>query len=309
MLEGLKRSLRSFVEAISFKEVSEDDLEKVLDRLFFSLVECDVAVPVAESLVERLRSELTGLKVRRGARLEGVVKDALARALTDLLSAAEPVDFLKEAAEAKAGGEVFKVVLLGPNGHGKTLTAAKLARLLLNHGFTAVLACSDTFRAGAEEQLEEHARRLGVRVIKHRYGADPAAVAFDAVAHARARGINAVIVDTAGRMQTDASLMEEMRKIVRVVEPHLKVFVGDALTGNDALDQALRFNGAVGIDGSILTKVDADAKGGAAVSIIYATRKPILFLGVGQRYEDLMPFNPTWLIDRLLGGSDEGGVA
>jgi fused signal recognition particle receptor len=302
MLEGLKRSLRSFVEAISFKEVSEDDLEKVLDRLFFSLVECDVAVPVAESLVERLRSELTGLKVRRGARLEGVVKDALARALTDLLSAAEPVDFLKEVAEAKAGGEVFKVVLLGPNGHGKTLTAAKLARLLLNHGFTAVLACSDTFRAGAEEQLEEHARRLGVRVIKHRYGADPAAVAFDAVAHARARGINAVIVDTAGRMQTDASLMEEMRKIVRVVEPHLKVFVGDALTGNDALDQALRFNGAVGIDGSILTKVDADAKGGAAVSIIYATRKPILFLGVGQRYEDLMPFNPTWLIDRLLGG-------
>jgi fused signal recognition particle receptor len=302
MLEGLRRSLRSFVEAISFKEVSEDDLEKVLDRLFFSLVECDVAVPVAESLVERLRSELTGLKVRRGARLEGVVKDALARALTDLLSAAEPVDFLKEAAEAKAGGEVFKVVLLGPNGHGKTLTAAKLARLLLNHGFTAVLACSDTFRAGAEEQLEEHARRLGVRVIKHRYGADPAAVAFDAVAHARARGINAVIVDTAGRMQTDASLMEEMRKIVRVVEPHLKVFVGDALTGNDALDQALKFNGAVGIDGSILTKVDADAKGGAAVSIIYATRKPILFLGVGQRYEDLMPFNPTWLIDRLLGG-------
>jgi fused signal recognition particle receptor len=302
MLEGLKRSLRSFVEAISFKEVSEDDLEKVLDRLFFSLVECDVAVPVAESLVERLRSELTGLKVRRGARLEGVVKDALARALTDLLSAAEPVDFLEEVAEAKAGGEVFKVVLLGPNGHGKTLTAAKLARLLLNHGFTAVLACSDTFRAGAEEQLEEHAKRLGVHVVKHRYGADPAAVAFDAVAHARARGINAVIVDTAGRMQTDASLMEEMRKIVRVVEPHLKVFVGDALTGNDALDQALRFNGAVGIDGSILTKVDADAKGGAAVSIIYATRKPILFLGVGQRYEDLMPFNPTWLIDRLLGG-------
>jgi len=302
MLEGLRRSLRSFVEAVSVREVSEEELEGILNRLFFSLAECDVAVPVAESLVERLRSELAGLKVRRGTRVEGLARAALRKALTDLLSAAEPVDFLKEVAEARARREVFKVVLLGPNGHGKTLTAAKLARLLLNHGFTVVFACSDTFRAGAEEQLEEHAKRLGTYVVKHRYGADPAAVAFDAVAHARARGINAVIVDTAGRMQTDASLMEEMRKIVRVVEPHLKVFVGDALTGNDALDQALRFHGAVGIDGSVLTKVDADAKGGAAVSIIYATRKPILFLGVGQRYEDLMPFDPAWLIDKLVGG-------
>ncbi len=302
MFDRLKRSLHSFVEALSTKQLSEEELEEPLNELFFALVESDVAVPVAESLVEKLRSELVGVKVGRMTKVEDVAREALRKTLTELLTAAEPVDFLGRAAEARARREVFKVVLLGPNGHGKTLTAAKLARLLTKKGYAVVLACSDTFRAGAEEQLEEHAKRLGVRVVKHRYGADPAAVAFDAVAHAKAKGLHAVIVDTAGRMQTDRSLMDEMRKIVRVVEPHLRVFVGDALTGNDALDQAEKFNEAVGIDGSVLTKMDADAKGGAAVSIIYATRKPILFLGVGQGYDDLIPFNPAWLVDRLLGG-------
>jgi len=302
MFDKLRKSLRSFVDAVSTKQLSEEDLEEPLDQLFFGLVESDVAVQVAEAIVERLKERLLGLRVKRMVKVGDVAREALRDVLSELLSMAEPVDFLSKAAEAKMRGEVFKVVLLGPNGHGKTLTAAKLAKLLLSHKYLVVLACSDTFRAGAEEQLEEHAKRLGVRMVKHRYGADPAAVAYDAVAHARAKGLHAVIVDTAGRLQTDRSLMDEARKIVRVVEPHLKIFVGDALTGNDALDQAEKFNEAVGIDGSILTKMDADAKGGAAVSIIYATRKPILFLGIGQGYDDLIPFNAKWLIDRLLGG-------
>ncbi|MCX8204581.1 MAG: signal recognition particle-docking protein FtsY [Candidatus Nezhaarchaeota archaeon] len=302
MFDRLKQGLRSFVETLSTKQLSEEDLRSSLDQLFFKLVESDVAVLVAEAMIERLQGELAGVRVKRTAKVEEVVKESLRKVLIELLSTAERVDFLGEAAKARGRREVFKVVLLGPNGHGKTLTAAKLARLLLKHGYAVVLACSDTFRAGAEEQLEEHAKRLGVRLVKHRYGADPAAVAFDAVAHARAKGLHAVIVDTAGRMQTDRSLMDEVKKVVRVIDPHLKVFVGDALVGNDALDQAEKFNEAVGIDGSILTKVDADAKGGAAVSIVYATRKPILFLGTGQGYDDLVPFDAKWFVDRLLGG-------
>lgn len=300
MFDKLKQSVCSFIEALSTRQLSEKDVEEALDKLFFKLIECDVAVPVAEIILERVRGELVEMRVRRAAKVDEVARGALKRALMDLLSMAKRVDFLGEAAEARGRGDVFKVVLLGPNGHGKTLTAAKLARLLLKNGYTVVLACSDTFRAGAEEQLEVHAKRLGVRLIKHRYGADPAAVAFDAVSHARAKGLHAVIVDTAGRMQTDRPLMDEIRKVVKVVEPHLKLFVGDALVGNDALDQAEKFNGAVGIDGSILTKVDADAKGGAAVSIVYATRKPILFLGTGQGYDDLVPFNVDWFVNRLL---------
>lgn len=302
MFDKLKQGFLSFVEALKTKQLSEEDVEKALDQLFFKLVESDVAVPVAEVIIEKLKGELVGARVSRAAKVDEVARASLRKVLTNLLSAAGRVDFLKEAARVREGGDVFRVVLLGPNGHGKTLTAAKLARLLLKNGYTIVLACSDTFRAGAEEQLEVHAKRLGVRLIKHRYGADPAAVAFDAVAHARARGLHAVIVDTAGRLQTDRPLMDEVRKVVKVVEPHLKVFVGDALVGNDALDQAERFNEAVGIDGSILTKVDADAKGGAAVSIVYATRKPILFLGTGQGYDDLIPFDVNWFVDRLLGG-------
>jgi fused signal recognition particle receptor len=191
-------------------------------------------------------------------------------------------------------------MFVGPNGHGKTLTVAKVANLLLKNGLSVVLACSDTFRAGAEEQLEVHALRLGVKVIKHRYGADPAAVAYDAVSHASSKGLACVLIDTAGRLQTDKGLMDELRKIARVSKPALKILVVDALTGNDAYDMAIKFNDAVGIDAAILTKVDADVKGGAAVSIMTATRKPIIYFGTGQGYEDLKPFDAQWLLDRIL---------
>ncbi len=163
-----------------------------------------------------------------------------------------------------------------------------------------VFACSDTFRAGSEEQIETHAGRLGLKVIKHKYGADPAAVAYDAVLYAKNNGIDVVLIDTAGRMQTDKDLMDELMKIHRVASPDLTVFVGDSLAGNDALQQATAFNRYVRIDGVILTKVDADAKGGAAISISNALRKPIFFLGVGQGYDDIVPFDPGWLIDNIL---------
>jgi fused signal recognition particle receptor len=191
------------------------------------------------------------------------------------------------------------LVFVGVNGSGKTTTIAKVARLLQKSGFSVVLACGDTYRAGSIEQLEEHAHRLNVPLVKQGYGADAAAVAYDGVNYARVRGINAVLVDTAGRMQTNKNLMDEMRKIVTVVKPDLVVFVGDALTGNDAVEQAREFDRFVHIDASILAKADADAKGGSAVSIAHVTRKPVIYLGVGQGYDDLVPFDPDVLINQL----------
>jgi len=168
-------------------------------------------------------------------------------------------------------------------------------------GYKPVIAASDTFRAGAIEQLTHHADKIGVKIIKHKKGADPAAVAYDAVEHARAQGKELVLVDTAGRMQTNVNLMDEMKKIQRVIKPDLILFVGDALTGNDAVEQARKFDDAVGVDGIVLTKADADAKGGAALSIGHVINKPILFLGTGQSYSDIMEFKPEWMVEQVFG--------
>jgi fused signal recognition particle receptor len=192
-------------------------------------------------------------------------------------------------------------MFVGVNGTGKTTTISKLSEYFVSKGFTPVIAASDTFRAGAIEQITHHANNLGVKIIKHQKGADPAAVAYDAVEHAKAQKKEVVLIDTAGRMQTNVNLMDEMKKIQRVVKPDLIIFVGDALTGNDAVEQATKFNNAVGFDGIILTKADADAKGGAALSIGYVVQKPILFLGTGQSYSDLMEFHPEWMVEQVLG--------
>ncbi len=189
---------------------------------------------------------------------------------------------------------------MGINGTGKTTSIAKVAKLLMKKGYSVILACSDTYRAGSIEQLEEHAKRLGVRMIKHKYGADPAAVAYDAIAHAKAHGVSVVLIDTAGRIQTNKNLMNELGKIKRVINPDLTVLTVDALTGNDAVMQAKEFHKSVGIDGTILTKVDADVKGGAALSVTYVTEKPIVFIGTGQEYEDLEEFSPERFTQMIL---------
>jgi fused signal recognition particle receptor len=191
------------------------------------------------------------------------------------------------------------IVFVGINGTGKTTSIAKLTHRLLKSGHTVVLAAGDTFRAGAIDQLGIHASRLGVKMIKHQAGADPAAVIYDAVQYAKAHKIDFVLSDTAGRMHTNLNLMSQMEKICRVNTPDLIIFVDEAVAGNDAVERAAQFNEAVPIDGSILTKIDADAKGGAAISIAYITGKPILFFGIGQHYEDLKKFDPNWFVDQL----------
>jgi len=260
-----------------------------------------VAVSVADHICTEMEKRLEGLKVKRLEDRKKTVENTLRRILLDTLTAGGERDLVDAVEEKRKAKEPCVIVFVGINGSGKTTTIAKVARLLMRHGHSVILACSDTYRAGSIEQLEEHAKRLSVRMIRHQYGSDAAAVAFDAVQHARTRGVNVVLIDTAGRMQTDLNLMAEMEKVVRVVNPDLVLFVGDALTGNDAVTQAQEFDKFVKISGSILTKVDADAKGGAAISITHVTGKPILFLGTGQRYEDLEPFKPEFLINRILG--------
>ncbi|MEM1537554.1 MAG: signal recognition particle-docking protein FtsY [Candidatus Nezhaarchaeales archaeon] len=300
MFSRIKQGLQSIISSITTKTLSKESLDKYLSDLEVTLLESDVSLEACDVIINRVKTELADERVKRFTDIKELVKEALAKAILSILKDVDSVDLLKEAEEKRRVGEPLIIVFIGPNGHGKTLTVAKLAKLFMSKGFSTIMACSDTFRAGAEEQIEQHGKRLGIKVIKHKYGADPAAVAYDAVMHAKAKGINVVLVDTAGRLQTDKALMEEMRKIVRVVKPSLTVFVVDALTGNDALEQAKRFNEAVGINGCILTKVDADAKGGAALSIAYAIRKPILYLGNGQGYDDLIPFNPEWWVREIL---------
>jgi len=304
VFEKIRGALNSLLDKLSKIELSEEVVERHYNELLFSLVEADVALPVAEELLDRLKAKVKGLKVDRFSGKRDLLKDKLKEVLTELLSAPEKLDLVEKVREKRKRGEPLVILFLGPNGHGKTTTIAKIAYFLKKKGFKVVIGAADTFRAGAIEQLEEHARRVGVKVIKQGYGADPAAVAYDAVNHARSKKIDVVLIDTAGRMQTDVDLMNEMRKIAKVINPDLKIFVGDALTGNDALDEAVKFNEAVGIDGSVLTKVDADAKGGAAISVIYATSKPLIFVGTGQGYEDLKEVEARWLVNKIMGDGD-----
>jgi fused signal recognition particle receptor len=250
---------------------------------------------VVEEIKRKIKTELYRLQTsKRDASLK--IKEALKSTITKVL-ASNQFDFYKKI----EGEKPFVIMFVGVNGSGKTTAIAKLAWDLNNKGKSCALGACDTFRAGAIEQLALHANRLGVKLIKHKPRADPAAVAYDAIEHARAKGGDVVLLDTAGRMHTNVNLMDEMAKIKRVAKPHLTLFVGDALTGNDAVEQAKRFDEAVGIDGTILTKIDVDAKGGAALSIAYTIKKPLLFIGTGQNYKDQILFDPRWMVNRLFG--------
>ena len=296
----LRLRLKRGLKRVAGMELSPSDLEDILWDLQVSLLESDVAVPVADEILARVREKLTGRKLGLREDPREVAEGVLKEAVREVLEPKERVDLLEVIRKKNERGEPAVLVFFGINGTGKTTTIAKLAKYLQEKGLRVVLAASDTFRAGGIEQLETHAKRLGVELVKQGQGADAAAVAYDAISHARARGFHVVLVDTAGRMQTDRDLMDEMRKIVRVTKPDLRIFVGDALTGNDAVEQAKSFHQEVGIDGSILCKMDADARGGAALSITYVTGRPILFLGTGQGYDDLVEFRPEILIKSLL---------
>ena len=287
------------------KTIQEKHVEDILFELEMELLQGDVAMEVATEVVETVKENLVGKKIKRSNDITEYTYYALRDAVEEIIDI--PGKSMTEMIEEKkAQGEPLVVMFVGINGTGKTTTIGKLANYYLKKGYTPVIAASDTFRAGAIEQVTHHADNVGVKIIKHQKGSDPAAVAFDAVEHARAQGKELVLIDTAGRMQTNTNLMDEMKKIKRVANPDLVIFVGDAITGNDATEQARKFNEAIDVDGVILTKADADSKGGASLSIGYVIQKPILFLGVGQGYDDIMEYDAQWMLDQLF--SDDEGV-
>jgi fused signal recognition particle receptor len=260
------------------------------------LLEADVAQEVAHELRDEMEKRLPRIRVDSKSEVPKAVEDELKSAIRDLL---EGQSFQFDEWLLTEDERPLTVMFVGVNGTGKTTTIARIAHRMKELGFSSVLAAGDTYRAGAIEQLKEHGEKLGVRVIHHEPGSDAAAVAYDAIDHAEARKKDLVLVDTAGRMQTDSNLMDELAKIESVADPDLTVFVGDSLAGNDAIEQAKEFDEAVGVDASVLTKVDTDAKGGAALSIAHAVGKPVAYLGVGEGYDDLIPFNPDWMIERI----------
>ncbi len=281
----------------SGRRLKEAVLDEILQELEMGLLQADVALPVAEELGKSVRSHLSGKRVDRSFSVEEGVDLAFRAAVKDIITA--ETFSLEDLLASKAPPIVMMFV--GINGTGKTTAIAKLAYRLQKRGHTCVLAAADTFRAGAIEQLTLHSERLGCKIIKHQAGSDPAAVAYDAVEHAKARKKTFVLIDTAGRMQTNRNLMDEMKKIKRVAKPDAVFFVGDSLAGSDVVEQARRFDEAVGIDAVILTKIDADAKGGAALSITKAIGKPIAYVSMGQEYEEFRRFDADWMVSRIFG--------
>ncbi|MFB6352754.1 MAG: signal recognition particle-docking protein FtsY [Halobacteriales archaeon] len=292
---GFARRAKSLARGRSV--IDESDLEGPLQDLEFALLSNDVELEVAEAILDRVRENLVGETRSLTTRTGSVVEAALRDALLSVVDVGD-LDFDER---LQAAEKPVVVIFTGVNGVGKTTTIAKVARYLEERGYSTVLANGDTYRAGANEQLREHAENLGVKLISHEQGGDPAAVIYDAVEYAEANDVDVVLGDTAGRLHTSSDLMAQLEKIDRVVDPDMTLFVDEAVAGQDAVQRARQFHEAAAIDGAILTKADADTAGGAAISIAHVTGRPILFLGTGQGYDDLEPFDPEALVDRLLG--------
>src|SRR3989338_7468197 len=290
---------KGFFEAIKEKivttKIDEAQFEKLFWELELALMENSVAIEVIEKIKNDLKEQLVEKPIRR-TKVEETIQETLRGSIEELFEVSD-IDLISEIKNKKE--RPYVIAFFGINGSGKTTSIAKLANMLKERKISCVLAASDTFRAASIEQLQQHADKIGIKMIKHDYGSDPAAVAFDAIKHAKAKNIDVVLIDTAGRMQSNTNLIEEMKKIIRVAKPDLKIFVGESITGNDCVEQAKTFNEAIGIDGIILAKADIDEKGGAAVSVSYVTKKPILFLGTGQNYGDLKAFDSDVIVKSL----------
>lgn len=277
-------------------EITESDVKGLLDDLELELLEADVEMSVAEGISAELRGKLTGAKVRKDG-LHAFIAATIRETLTDML-ASERMFTIPE--KVGALEKPVKIMFIGVNGSGKTTTIAKVARLLMDNGRKVVFAAADTFRAAAIEQMAVHADRLGVKMIKRDYGSDPTSVAYDAVNYARAHGVDAVLIDTAGRQDTNVSLLNEMKKMSRVIQPDIKIYVGESIAGNAIIGQISAFHREIGLDAVILTKMDCDAKGGTMLSINRATGVPIIYVGMGQGYGDLERFEPAKIAARIV---------
>jgi len=300
MFDKLKNAFSKAAKSLGEKELKEKDIEDVLFELEISLLESDVATEVIDEIKDDLKEQLIGSQANKNE-IEKLVRDGLIQSISSLFDKAGTIDLLQRINEKKKTNEPYLILFLGINGTGKTTTLAKLAYLLQQKKYSVVLAAGDTFRAGAIEQLREHANRLNLKLIAQNYNSDPAAVARDAALYAKSHKVDCVLIDTAGRMQTSKNLMDQIEKITKVVKPDLKIFVGDSLAGNDTVNQAREFYEHTNFDGSILTKSDADARGGAALSVVKVTSTPVIYVGIGQEYPDLKPFNKETFLETVFG--------
>jgi fused signal recognition particle receptor len=291
---GLGTAIKSFFS--SDITIGESEVSDLLSELELSLLEADVAYDVSLDVTAQLRGRLVGMKVPKG-KVEERTRQAIEEVLSSVMTSDRKFDLVERVCSLP---KPAKILFVGPNGAGKTTTMAKVAHMLMSAGLTCVFSASDTFRAAAIEQTEVHAGRLGVKVVKSKYGADPASVAFDAVNFARTHNIDAVLIDSAGRQDTNANLLDELKKISRVTKPDVKIYIGESIGGNALLDQVRAFDEAIGMDGAILTKIDCDAKGGTALSLTKSTGIPVLYMGVGQAYADLVPFEPGRIAQEIM---------
>ncbi|MEK6912352.1 MAG: signal recognition particle-docking protein FtsY [Nanoarchaeota archaeon] len=278
--------------------ISEEDFEPYAEELNMLLLENNVAFDVAEKIISKLKEKISNKELSR-KEVGQEIKLALKETIEEILI--EPFDVLDKIKRKNENfpKEPFVILFAGINGSGKTTTIAKIANFLEKKDISCVLAAGDTFRAASIEQIKKHGEKLGIKVISQQYGADPASVGFDAISYAKKNGIKCVLIDTAGRMHTAKNLLKEIEKISKVCKPDLKLFIGESITGNDAVEQAKGFDESIGIDGIILTKADVDEKGGTALSVGYTTKKPILFLGTGQEMDKIEPFNKKKFVEKL----------
>ena len=284
--EETKSIIQRVTEKLKKIKISEKEFRVYSEELEMLFLENNVALEVTEEIIGKLKENIIGKEFLK-KEVEEEIKDTIKEIIEEILI--EPFNIIERIKEKKSkeGKEPFVILFCGINGTGKTTSIAKIADYLKKNNISCVLAAADTFRAASIEQLEKHGERIGIKVISHEYGSDPAAVGFDAIKYAKKNFIDCVLIDTAGRMHTAKNLLKEIEKISRVCKPDVKIFVGESITGNDAIEQAKSFNWSIGIDGIILTKADIDEKGGTALSVGYVTKKPILYLGTGQEYDDI----------------------
>jgi len=300
--EMVNLSLKTKIKGVFSRSVtlSDSDIGNFLENLKVLMLESDVSYNTTEAFLNNLEKELRSSKFESKQIKEELAK-YVRNAILNVLNSTKPgIDIFEFVQAHKNDSSPIKILFLGPNGTGKTTTIAKIAYGLKLRGIGSVFSASDTFRAAAIEQTEHHAKKVGATIIKSRYGADPASVAFDAIAYAKAHRINVVLIDTAGRQETNKNLVNEMTKIARIAQPDITVFVGESTAGNAIAEQIKEFSKFIKIDGIILTKLDCDAKGGNALSIANITGIPVLFFGTGESYESLIPYDPNFIINAIL---------
>ena len=300
MFDQLRKSVSKIVKKVTLTDFSAKTITKVCEQLKDVLIKNEVAVKTADDICKLLAAELMKTEHTRFSNTKNLILLSLRKVILSILSPPQEIDLIQMVNNSKKKKAPLVIAFFGVNGVGKTLSIAKIGKYLQERGYSCVFAAGDTYRAGSIQQIQKHGEKLGIRVIAQTYGADAAAVSYDAINHAISRNIDVVLIDTAGRIETSSNLMAELQKICKVTEPDLKIFVGDALTGNALISQVKLFNEKIGIDAAILNKIDADVKGGAAVSVTHISKKPILFIGIGQEYSDLQSFVPEEIVDNII---------